>query len=120
MAIVSSSDDAIVSKDLNSIVTSWNRAAEKMFGYTSEEMIGKSIMRIIPPALQSEETRILDTIARGERIEHFETGVVVDESKGGAATAQASYNLIAGNNLQLSTIPVGELSQCGNSIRPLA
>jgi PAS domain S-box-containing protein len=72
-AIVESSDDAIVSKDLNGIVTSWNRAAERIFGYTAAEMIGRSITTIIPPELLGDETRILSTIARGERIEHFET-----------------------------------------------
>ncbi|HLY43405.1 MAG TPA: PAS domain S-box protein [Terracidiphilus sp.] len=72
-AIVESSDDAIVSKNLKGIVTSWNRCAERMFGYTAEEMIGKPITTIIPPDLQDDETRILSTIARGERIEHFET-----------------------------------------------
>lgn len=72
-AIVESSEDAIVSKDLNGIVTSWNRGAEAIFGYTAEEMIGQSIIKIIPPELQHDESRILQTIARGERIEHFET-----------------------------------------------
>jgi len=72
-AIVESSDDAIVSKDLNGIVTSWNSGAEKMFGYTSREMIGRPILTIIPPELQDDENRILATIARGDRIEHFET-----------------------------------------------
>ena len=72
-AIVESSDDAIVSKDLNGIVASWNPAAERIFGYTAEEMIGRSITTIIPPELHHDETRILATIARGERIEHFET-----------------------------------------------
>lgn len=72
-AIVSSSDDAIVSKDLNGIVTSWNLAAERILGYTAEEMIGKPITTIIPPELHDDEKRILRTIARGERIEHFET-----------------------------------------------
>lgn len=72
-AIVESSNDAIVSKDLNGIVTSWNPAAEKMFGYTADEMIGRPITTIIPPGLQDDERRILETIARGERIEHFET-----------------------------------------------
>ncbi len=72
-AIVDSSDDAIVSKDLTGIVTSWNACAEKTFGYTAEEMIGKSIINIIPPELHEDERRILATIARGERIEHFET-----------------------------------------------
>ena len=72
-AIVDSSDDAIVSKDLNGIVTSWNACAERTFGYTAEEMIGTSITAIIPPELHDDERRILATIARGERIEHFET-----------------------------------------------
>jgi PAS domain S-box-containing protein len=72
-AIVASSDDAIVSKDLRGVVTSWNASAEKMFGFSAEEMIGEPITKIIPPELHADETRILSTIARGERIEHFET-----------------------------------------------
>ena len=72
-AIVESADDAIVSKDLNGIVTSWNRAAERIFGYTAEEMVGRSIITIIPPELHSDEPRILQTIASGKRIDHFET-----------------------------------------------
>ncbi len=72
-AIVESSDDAIVSKDLRGIVTSWNAAAERIFGFTAEEMIGSPIARIIPKELWDDEARILRTIGRGERIEHFET-----------------------------------------------
>ena len=72
-AIVESSDDAIVSKNLNGIVTSWNLCAERTFGYKAEEIIGKPITIIIPSELQDDERRILATIARGERIEHFET-----------------------------------------------
>jgi PAS domain S-box-containing protein len=72
-AIVESSDDAIISKDLTGIVTSWNPAAERIFGYTAQEMVGRSITTIIPPELHDDETRILATIARGERIDHFET-----------------------------------------------
>ncbi len=71
--IVASSDDAIISKDLNGTVTSWNRGAERMFGYTAEEMIGSSILRIIPLDRHSEETAILSKLRRGERIDHFET-----------------------------------------------
>jgi PAS domain S-box-containing protein len=73
VAIVESSDDAIVSKDLHGVVTSWNPAAERMFGFSAEEMIGRPITTIIPPELLYDEARILATMARGERIEHFET-----------------------------------------------
>lgn len=72
-AIVESSDDAIVSKNLNSIVTTWNKGAERLFGYSAEEMIGQSITRLIPPELPDEEKHIMDRIRRGERIEHYET-----------------------------------------------
>jgi len=72
-AIVQSSDDAIVSKDLNSIVTSWNPAAEQMFGYSAQEMIGRSIRLIIPADRQHEEDEVLLRIGAGDRVEHFET-----------------------------------------------
>ncbi|HXB22593.1 MAG TPA: PAS domain S-box protein [Candidatus Solibacter sp.] len=72
-AIVQSADDAIVSKDLNGVVTSWNRAAERIFGYRAEEIVGRSILLIIPPELQHQEPSILAKIRAGERIEHFET-----------------------------------------------
>jgi PAS domain S-box-containing protein len=72
-AIVQSSDDAIVSKDLNSIVTSWNPAAERMFGYSSEEMIGRSIRAIIPDDRQYEEDEVIARIRAGETVDHFET-----------------------------------------------
>jgi PAS domain S-box-containing protein len=72
-AIVASSEDAIIGKDLNSIITSWNFGAERIFGYTADEMIGTSIMRLIPPDRQEEEREILSRIRRGERFDHFET-----------------------------------------------
>jgi PAS domain S-box-containing protein len=72
-AIVESSDDAIASKDLNGIITSWNHSAEKLFGYTAEEIIGKPITLIIPPELHHDEHMILSKIRRGEKIDHFET-----------------------------------------------
>ena len=72
-AIVESSDDVILSKDLNGVVTSWNKAAERLFGYTAEEMVGVSILRLIPEHLRSDEDRILSTIRAGTAIEHFET-----------------------------------------------
>ena len=72
-AIVASSDDAIIGKDLNSIITSWNLGAEHIFGYTADEMIGTSIMRLIPSDRQVEEREILARIRSGERLDHFET-----------------------------------------------
>jgi PAS domain S-box-containing protein len=72
-AIVDSSDDAIVSKDLNGIITTWNRAAEQMFGYTSAEAVGQSILLIIPPHLRDEETTIIGRVKAGQKVDHFET-----------------------------------------------
>ena len=72
-AIVESSDDAIVGKNLDSIITSWNAAAEKIFGYTAADVIGKSVRLIIPNDRQHEEDDVLRRIQSGQRIEHFET-----------------------------------------------
>jgi len=72
-AIVDSSEDVILSKDLNGIITSWNVAATRLFGYTAEEMVGESILKLIPEDLRSEEKRIIESIRAGERVEHFET-----------------------------------------------
>jgi len=72
-SIVASSDDAILSKDLDGVITSWNRGAERIFGYTSEEMIGSSILKIIPPDRHPEETAILSKLRSGERVDHYET-----------------------------------------------
>jgi PAS domain S-box-containing protein len=72
-SIVDSSDDAIVSKNLDGVVTSWNRGAERVFGYAAEEAIGQPITIVIPKDRQDEERTILTRIRRGERIDHFET-----------------------------------------------
>ena len=72
-AIVESSDDAILSKDLNGIITSWNEAATRILGYSSDEMIGQSILKLIPKELHGDEDIILGKIRSGQRIEHFET-----------------------------------------------
>jgi PAS domain S-box-containing protein len=79
-AIVQSSDDAIVTKDLNGIIRSWNASAERIFGYTEEEVLGKPITILIPPELHAQEANILSRLKAGQRIEHFETERV---AKGG-------------------------------------
>ncbi|MES1982895.1 MAG: EAL domain-containing protein [Pseudomonadota bacterium] len=72
-AIVESSDDAIISKDLNGVITSWNAGAELIFGYTADEMLGTPVMRLIPADRQDEENQILAKLSRGEKVKHLET-----------------------------------------------
>ncbi|MGA9815067.1 MAG: PAS domain S-box protein [Terriglobales bacterium] len=85
-AIVDSSDDAIISKNLDGVITSWNAGAERLFGYTAEEAIGQHVTLIIPVNRRNEETIILERLRRGERIDHFDTvrvrkdGITLDVS----------------------------------------
>jgi two-component system, chemotaxis family, CheB/CheR fusion protein len=85
-AIVASSDDAIVSKDLNGVITSWNSGAERLFGYSAQEVVGQPITLLIPPDRFEEERGIVERIRRGEGVDHFETvrrrkdGTLVDVS----------------------------------------
>ncbi|WP_158275205.1 cell wall metabolism sensor histidine kinase WalK [Pedobacter sp. HMWF019] len=85
-AIIKSSDDAIVSKTLDGIITSWNSSAERIFGYNEQEMIGQPILKIIPEDRQDEEVEILSKLRRGIRVDHFETkrltknGILLDVS----------------------------------------
>jgi PAS domain S-box-containing protein len=72
-AIVASSDDSIVSKDLNGIITSWNESAERLFGYTADEVLGRPVTILIPPDRLNEEPHILNRLRRGDRVDHFET-----------------------------------------------
>ncbi|MEO8359690.1 MAG: PAS domain S-box protein [Vicinamibacteria bacterium] len=72
-SVVESSDDAIISKDLTSVIRTWNKAAQEMFGYTSEEAVGRSVTMLIPDGHQNEEPSILERLRRGERIDHYET-----------------------------------------------
>ncbi len=71
--VIESSDDAIISKDLNSTITSWNPGAERIFGYSAAEAIGKSIRMLIPPDLQGDEDHVMGKIRSGEKVDHYET-----------------------------------------------
>jgi PAS domain S-box-containing protein len=72
-SIIDSSDNAVVSKNLDGVITSWNTGAERIFGYSASEAIGRPVTLVIPPDRQSEERDILTQIRRGQRIDHFET-----------------------------------------------
>ncbi len=72
-AIVENSQDAIIGKTLDGAITSWNAAAERMYGYSAEEMVGDTIRRILPERLEQEEQELLERVGRGERVESFET-----------------------------------------------
>lgn len=72
-AIVECSDDAIISKSLDGVITSWNRGAERLFGYRADEMIGQPLVRLVPADLAEDFGQIIETLAQGERIEHYET-----------------------------------------------
>ena len=104
-AIVQSSDDAIVSKTLDGIITSWNRAAEKMFGYTAEEAIGRQVYLIIPTERHDEEADILARLRRGEQIEHFETvrrkkdGTLIDVSLTISPIKDAQGNIVGASKI---------------------
>jgi PAS domain S-box-containing protein len=104
-AIVDSSHDAIVSKDLDGLITTWNRGAERLFGYTASEMIGRSITTLIPPDRHHEEVRILDRIRCGERVEPYETvrkrndGSLVDVSVSVSPLRNAAGEVIGASNI---------------------
>lgn len=104
-AIVESSDDAIISMELNGVVTSWNRGAERLYGYTAEEMLGRPVATIVPPGRQDEEPHILDAISRGERVEHLETtrlrkdGNLVDVSLTTSPMRNASGQVVGASKI---------------------
>jgi PAS domain S-box-containing protein len=104
-AIVESSDDAIVSKDLNGIINSWNHGAERIFGYTAEEAIAQPVSMLIPPERLDEEPKILERIRRGERIEHYETvrrrkdGTLLDISLSVSPIVDASGQIVGASKI---------------------
>jgi PAS domain S-box-containing protein len=104
-AIIDSSADAIIGKTLEGVITSWNDGAQRLFGYTSEEMVGKSITVLIPPGREHEETEILARLAKGERIEQFDTvrrlkdGRDIDVSLTSSPVRDSRGNLIGASKI---------------------
>jgi PAS domain S-box-containing protein len=104
-AIVESSDDAIISKSLDGIVQTWNAAAERIYGYTAAEAIGRPITMLLPPDRPDEETNILARIARGERLEHYETvrvtkdGRLIDVALTVSPVRDANGNLVGASKI---------------------
>jgi PAS domain S-box-containing protein len=80
-ALVASADDAIISKDLDGTIRSWNEGAQKIFGYTADEIIGKPIFKLVPPELHDQEHELLRKIGRGERISHFDTTRITKDGR---------------------------------------
>jgi PAS domain S-box-containing protein len=119
-AIVESSDDAIVSKDLNSTITSWNKGAEQIFGYTAGEIIGKPITILIPPDRQDEEDAIINRVRGGQRIEHYETvrlrkdGRLIDISLTVSPIRDARGNIIGASKIARD---VGERKRSEAAVR---
>ncbi len=105
VAIVESSDDAILSKNLDGIITSWNRGAERLFGYTADEIVGKSVTMLIPAERHDEEPEILGRIRRGEHIDHYETvrlrkdGSLVDISLSVSPVKDGHGNIIGASKI---------------------
>lgn len=104
-AIVESSDDAILAKDLDGTVTSWNRGAERLFGYRAAEIVGKSVMLLLPDDRQDDEAPILARLRRGERVRHYETvrrrkdGSLIDISLSVSPLREASGRVIGASTI---------------------
>ena len=113
-AIVQSSEDAIIGKTLDGIVTSWNNGAQKLFGYTEEEMIGQSITKLIPTDRPDEEPQILTRLRKGERVEHFETKRVT--KAGGLLDISLTHSTSAGNGATCDTGQCENRDAVGNAI----
>src|SRR5579872_6293349 len=102
-AIVESSNDAIISKDFQLRITSWNRAAERIYGYRAQEVMGRQISILVPPGQEDEAVKILERIKNGEQVDHFETrrrrkdGTIIDVSLTVSPIRQASGNIVGGS-----------------------
>ncbi len=124
-AIVESSADAIVGKDLNGIVTTWNRGAEQLFGYSAAQMIGQPILLLIPEEHQNEEPQILERIRRGEKIEHYETirrrqnGTLVNVALTVSPIKDASGKIVGASKIARNITDRKRAEQQGNFISQL-
>jgi len=119
-AIVDSSEDAIVSKRLDGIITSWNKSAERMFGYTAEEAIGQSVMLIIPTERRKEEETIISRMKQGRRLDHFETvritkdGTRIDVSLTISPVRDASGRIVGASKIARD---IGDRKRAENALR---
>jgi PAS domain S-box-containing protein len=119
-AIVESSDDAIISKDLNGIITTWNTGAERIFGYAAREVIGQSVTILVPPDRVDELRGILERIRRGERIDHFETvrrrkdGTLLDVSLTVSPIIDESGNVVGASKVARD---ISERKRAENALR---
>lgn len=104
-SIVENTNDSVISTDLHSIISSWNKGAERLFGYTASEVMGKTVTILIPPELKNEEAGILDRIRKGERIEHYETkrlrkdGATVDVSLTVSPIRDAEHRIVGASKI---------------------
>jgi PAS domain S-box-containing protein len=104
-AIVESSDDIIASKDLEGVIKSWNKGAERVLGYTAEEVIGKHVSMLMPPELVEDMPRILERIRRGEKVDHYQTrrrrkdGTIIDVSLSVSPIRDASGRIIGASKI---------------------
>ncbi len=113
-AIVESSDDAILTKDLNGTITSWNRGAEQLFGYTAEEAIGRSVTMLIPDDRIDEEPDILQRLRRGEKIDHYET--VRQRKDGSHVHISLSVSPLRDENGNVAHVTIADVKQSNGVI----
>src|SRR3989454_8348864 len=103
-----SSDDAIIGKTLDGIITTWNAGAERLYGYAAREVVGRPISIIIPPQVADELPEILDRLARGERVEHYETVRVARDGRRIEASITVSPTLDpAGRGIRAASVAPG-------------
>ena len=119
-AIVESSDDAILTKDLNTVITSWNQGAERLYGYTRDEAIGRPLAILVPPELRNEEYEILDRVLNGQRVDHYETTrVCKDGTRRSVSLTASAIRDAHGGVIAISSIArdITESTRAAESLR---